>query len=963
MDTLHQELKEAIQGEVRFDEVTRRAYSVDASIYEVMPLGVVTPKSTNELLAVMAIAKKHRVPIIARGAATGITGGCIGPGIIVDLSKYLRSIIEINVEQEYVICQPGVVQDEFNAAISSQGYRLGPDTSTGNRATIGGMLANNAAGARSLRYGKMVDHVLEVTLALAGGTLITLKKLTDAEIKEKIQLTTQEGTIYRTLLELKETYTQEILERFPKIPRRVSGYNLDELIKDPFDPAKLIAGSEGTLGIAVEIKLRICKKPKNSVLCVMHCHDMLEPMRHLSAMLRHAPLSLEMIDAHILAAGRSHPTMRGKLSWLEGNPQAVYIAEFDGESSFQAIEKLRAFQKEMEHLGFAYSYAELTDALLIESVWELRKAGLGLLLSKRTYSRAIAFIEDLTIAPEELFPFMTDFLQCLKSFGKEAGIYGHVGSGCLHIRPYIDLNDAAEQQTMEKMMLAIADLLLKHHGALSGEHGDGYIRSWLTEKMFGSTLYQAFCKLKAAFDPENLINPGKIVHAPPLLHDLRSQFERPLKPLDTFLDFNKEGGFELAADLCNGNALCRKREGVMCPSFQVTRDEYDTTRARAQALRAIIHGHSPSDLSGEELHAVLDLCIQCKGCLTECPSQVDMAKMKSEVLYHYHKKHGVSWRTLFFGKIGLINQLSSPFSSLVNTFNQTKIGKKALDCLGIATKRSLPMLAKERFTQSYKKRIKEKKFTSSHEVVLFVDTFTEFNHPEIGLAAIKVLETLGYSVIVPKWSCCGRTLYSKGMLHEAQKYALHLIHQFLPFASAGIPIIGLEPSCISMLTEDIGSLVSDKKDYLLIRDATLSFDAFLHRHLIDGRWPSPSISEETHVLFHAHCHQRAHEGASLSLDILNSLPGCQAELIPAGCCGLAGSFGYEKEHFNFSMEIGSLKLFPAILKSPKSIIVANGTSCRHQIFDGTEKKAIHLAEFMASRIDSTLNTRNNALSL
>lgn len=954
MDTLQEELTRHISGEVRFDEVTRRAYSVDASIYEVVPLGVVTPRNKAELIATMEIAKKHAVPVIARGAATGITGGCLGRGIIVDLSKYLRAIIEINYDQEYAVCEPGVIQDELNDRLSPHGYRLGPDTSTGNRATIGGMLANNAAGARSLRYGKMVDHVEEVTLALSGGELIELKRLSKSELLKKASMPTREGLIYQTLIDLKQEYAEEIAARFPKIPRRVSGYNLDELIKEEeFNPAKLIAGSEGTLGIAVEIKLKICKKPKFTALCVMHCDALLPAMQHIPAMLAYHPLSLEMIDAKIISAGRSHPALRGKLDWLKETPEAVYIAEFEGEDISSALQKLNAFTQAMQQLDIAYAYIEMTDPAEMKAVWELRKAGLGLLLSKRTYSRAIAFIEDVTVAPEKLFSFMTDFLDCLKSFGKEAGIYGHVGSGCLHVRPYIDLGQIDEQQTMQKMMQAVADLLLQHGGALSGEHGDGYIRSWLNEKMFGKKLYSAFCKLKYAFDPENLLNPEKIVHAPPLLHDLRSAGEEKSKSLKTFLNFTKEGGLKLAADLCNGNGMCRKQENVMCPSFQVTHDEYDTTRARAQTLRAIIHGHWPTSghsLADQGLHEVLDLCIQCKGCRTECPSQVDMAKMKSEALYHYHRENSLSFRTYLFGKIGRLNQLISPAANLANRFNNSKLGKWMLSALGITNKRSMPRLTTKRFSRHFPLQPKREKAGNTKSVVLFNDTFTEFNHPEIGLAAVKILECLGYSVIVPPWNCCGRTFYSKGMLEEARKAALKLISQLASYARQGIPIIGLEPSCVSMLTEDFEGLVGEDPNFIKIQAVAISFDAFLHRHLVRGKWPLELTGDLSHFLFHGHCHQKAHEGTQFSMEVLQSLPGCQATLIDAGCCGMAGAFGYETEHYAFSMQIGNLKLFPAIKNAPASILVANGTSCRQQIFDGTGRHAFHIAEVIAARI-------------
>ena len=951
MTRFQEELKELLDGEARFDTITRRAYSVDASIYEVEPLGVVCPRNRAELLKVMEIAQHHAVPVIARGAATGITGGCIGKGLILDLSKYLHQIIEINYAEEYVICEPGVVQDQLNAALSNAGYRLGPDTSTGNRATLGGMLANNAAGARSLFYGKMVDHVESVTLALNGGELIVLGPLSEEQLQKKRAQNDKEGEIYRTIQNIQEEYSQEIKQHFPKIPRRVSGYNLDELIKEgTLNLAKLIAGSEGTLGIAVEIKLKISKKPKLTGLCIIHCDDMLRAMRTVPELLTYHLLSLEMLDAKIIEAGRHHPSIRGKLQWLVGNPEAIFIAEIQEENEELLSNKLELFHAAAKDLKIGYASAVLTDPTLMSSVWEVRKAGLGLLLSKRSYSRAIAFIEDISVAPEHLADFMEAFLRCLKSFGKEAGIYGHVGSGCMHIRPYIDLRSHDEQQLMEKMMLAVADLLLAHGGALSGEHGDGYVRSWLNEKMFGVKLYKAFCELKAAFDQDNLLNPGKIVHAQSLLHDLRSATEGSPAPLATFLDFSKEGGLELAADLCNGNGLCRKTEGVMCPSFQVTRDEYDTTRARAQALRAIIHGHLPKEaMADRELYDILDLCLQCKGCKTECPSQVDMAKMKSEVLYQYQEKHGYSLRTRIFGHLGTISRFFSPLASFVNATGHSKIAKKLLNWIGITPKRALPELATERFSQWFNRQ--PERPDSAKKVVLFNDTYTEFNHPEIGKAAVKVLQAMGYLVIVPPWTCCGRTLFSKGMLKQAKKKASALVSSLAPYVEAGLPVIGLEPSCLSMLTEDLQSLEGEEKLLVKIKELSVSFDEFLHRHLIQEQLTLPLSEKETHFVIHGHCHQKSSTGISFAVELVNSLPGCSEELIDSGCCGMAGSFGYEKEHYEISLKIGELKLFPAISKEPETTqVIANGISCRQQILSGTGRRALHLAEIVAERL-------------
>lgn len=605
MKGLESDLRSSLEGEVYFDEVTRHVYSVDASIFEILPQGVVVPKTEADLQAAVRIAAHYNVPLTIRGAATGITGGCLGHGLIVDTSTHLNQILSLNLEEKFVICQPGVIQDTLNQKLSPYGFRLGPDTSTGNRATLGGMLANNAAGARSLRYGKMVDHVLGVELLLASGEKLSLVSLSDEEWSAKRVLNSREGEIYRTLWEIKMGDREEIEKRFPPIPRRVSGYNLDELLKSsPFNPAKLIAGSEGTLGIATEIKMAIVPKPKATALLLIFFEDLLSAFHLVPELLKYHPLSLELIDHQIISLGRA---TRLHLEWLQGNPQAILIFEAED------IQPVRGALQGLKH-------TIIDQADQMAHVWEVRKSGLGILLSKRSYSRAIAFLEDLSIPPEKLASFMERFLAVLKHHGKEAGIYGHVGSGCMHIRPYIDLRDPQEFALMRHLMEEISTLVLEYGGALSGEHGDGYIRSWLNPKMFGEKIMEDFKKVKRAFDPHLLMNPGKIIPED-TWEEMRTTPGEKLQSPKTYLDFSSEGGFELAADLCNGNGLCRKKEGVMCPSFQATEQEFHSTRARAQALRSIIHQRLPLEaLTSQGLYDVMDLCLSCKGCKSECPS-------------------------------------------------------------------------------------------------------------------------------------------------------------------------------------------------------------------------------------------------------------------------------------------------------------------------------------------------------
>jgi FAD/FMN-containing dehydrogenase/Fe-S oxidoreductase len=944
MKDFYNELTHCIAGEVRFDKISKIAYSVDASIYEVEPIGIVLPKNKADLTNTIKIAAAYQVPIIPRGAATGITGGCLGKGLIVDTSKYLNNILEINFEENYALCEAGVVQDQLNKALSSKGYRLGPDTSTGNRATLGGMTANNAAGARSLRYGKMVDHVLSIELALANGKMLEFSALDETALQCKLQQQDQEGDLYREMVRIRETYRHEIQSKFPNIPRRASGYNLDELIKPgPFNACKLITGSEGTLGVFHTIKVGICKKPAATALCVIHFSDMLKAMQTIPEILAFHPLAFEMIDDQILTMGRLSPVMQHKLQWLQGKPACIFAVEFDADSKEEATQKAIGLQQFLTQKQIGYARIVLDDPVSTSHLWEVRKAGLGLLLSRRTYSRAIAFIEDLSVAPAQLYSFMSKFCAYLKSKGKEAGIYGHVGSGCMHVRPYINLRDSQDAALMHQMILDVSDLVLEHGGSLSGEHGDGLIRSWLNKKMFGEKIYRAFEELKSAFDPTHQMNPGKIVDGPPLLNNLRTSPETKGASIKTFLDFSKEGGFELAADLCNGNGLCRKKESLMCPSFQATGSEYDTTRARAQSLRAIINGRLPlEEFAGKGLYDVLDLCLECKGCKTECPSQVDMAKMKAEFLYQYQEKHGYSLRNLLFANIGRLNRLSSAFPSLFNYISSSSLSKKMLHWMGIAQERTLPLIANKRFSSWFKKHTQPSGL--KRQIVLFNDTFTEFNQPEIGKAAVHILNALGYQVLVPPWHCCGRPMISKGLLPRARKKAEDLIEILYPFANQGLAIVGLEPSCILTLKDDVESLLPSNSKVKTVVNACVTLDEFLSKEKL----PFKAAHQEKTIKLHGHCHQKALCGMQPTLQVLKAIPQAHVSEIESGCCGMAGSFGYEKEHYALSMKIGELRLMPAIRAgSEHDLIVANGFSCRTQIAHATGKQAKHLAEVVA----------------
>lgn len=937
MSDFQKALKNTVRGELRFDPLSKRIYSVDASIYEIEPVGVFLPHDTEDVQAAVSLAKDFQIPIIARGAATGITGGCIGKGLIIDFSKFLHQIEEIDYESGYAICQTGVVQDVLNAALLNQGMRLGPDTSTGNRATLGGMIANNAAGSYSLRYGMMVDHLIEAEIVLADGSLISLGEEQAHHWETHLQKKSQEGTIYRAADQVRSEYKKEIEDQYQPLPRRASGYRLDTLLQNsPPNLAKILCGSEGTLGMITKAKVKICQAPQHQVMLLCFFDSLQAALACVPQILFHSPLSVELVDQMILDQAKKHPDAKNQLEWLEGNPAAVLVIEFDGLSSDMSQKAALNCQKEL-----SCKSTFLTSKELMSAVWKVRKSGLELLQSKRSYRRAVAFIEDLSVPPEHLPQFMEELLPLLQESTQVAGIYGHVGAGCIHIRPYIDMRNVQEVKAMKQLAEQSAMLIKRYHGAMSGEHGDGLVRSWANASILGPQIIQAHQIIKDAFDPDNLMNPGKILTAAKQipLENLRLSPKTEHLTVSTFLDFSKEGGFALAVDLCNGNGLCRKKEGIMCPSFQATNDEYDTTRARAQTLKTVIEkggGH----LTDSALQEVLDLCLECKGCKRECPSQVDMAKMKAESLYQMQEKQGYSWRNKLFGYTPWINRLLSKAPTLSNQINRSKPIKWLLAKTGITPKRTLPILS----TPLHKQLPIFKQYED--RVVLFSDTYSTHHCPDVALSAIDIIQDLKFTPLIPPWKCCGRTYFSKGMLKQAKRQAQTVVNLLYPYAEQGLNIIILEPSCHSMLFDDYRGLLGEDPKWLSVQKKFLLFEEWLL--LQQEHFPKIFKEQEADITIHSHCHQKALKGEGSAKKLLTLFPNIRYQILETGCCGMAGSFGYESEHYELSMKIGSLSLFPA-LSQTENKICSNGFSCRHQIEDGTGKIALHLAQILCSK--------------
>lgn len=929
---------------MKSDAATRIVYSQDASIFEIEPIVVFQPIHADDVKAAVAVAKEHGVPIIARGAATGITGGCLGRGLVIDLAKHVNRILDVNREEGYAVVQPGVIQDDLNRHLQPLGLRLGPETSTGNRATLGGMVANNAAGSESLRFGCMADHILEVEAVLPDATTTVLKPIAFPDASAT------PTPLFRKIAKVRSIFEADIHASYPKLPRISSGYRLDALTDslDSINLAKLFAGSEGTLGIATKLKVKIVPRTKNKALILAEFNTMEKAMAAVPLILKDTPLSLELIDDKIIEAAKKSRYLKRAIP-LISNPKAVLAIQFDHEN----LDLLRELIEEIAYrLRLALDDAYLStvyDPRDIQAVIDTRKSGLGLLLSKRDYSRAIAFIEDLSVPPKNLPQFIGDFFNLMASHNKDAGIYGHAGAGCLHIRPYVDLRHKTERMTMLKIMEETLSLIKKHEGVLSGEHGDGLIRTSFNKELFGEKIYQAFVQVKRAFDQDNIMNPGKVVGDISPVEHLR-RYPDQERPFEPFFDFSREGGFELSLDLCNGNGLCRKKEGVMCPSFQATQDEYDTTRARAEILRAWISGGKGFKVSDEDVLQVLDLCLMCKGCKKECPSQVDMAKIKAEVLFQNQHKKGTRLRSYLFGHMGRFLYGASLLWPLLQLLQGSSLERRFKKKIGIAKERSLPLPALRPFSQLF--RVGNKK-PDAPQVILFNDTFNEFLSPEIGLKAASFLEKHGFSVLSLPYRCCGRTFISKGMLNEALGAAILLVKTFYPYAQKGIPIIGIEPSCILTLRDEIPSLIQKQQPDLspeaaAVAKAAMTFEEFLYGYLKEGgSLLCKAPEKEVDVLLHTHCHDTVESGRESARDVLKAVPFLRVQEADEGCCGMAGSFGYEEEHFDLSMKIGELKLLPAVRRfTGDGIVISNGTSCRSQIQFGTKKEALHMAELL-----------------
>lgn len=958
-------LSSSLKGNLHLDVTHRIIYSTDASAYREEPLAVAFPKNTENLTKIVQFCSNHNLALIPRAAGTSLAGQVVGTGIVVDISKHFKKILEVNPKECWVKVEPGVILDELNLYIKEYNLFFGPETSTSNRCTIGGMIGNNSCGSHSLKYGSTRDHLLEVKMMLNDGSIAHFKQLTAEEFENKTLLTNAEGSIYRNLKSLfdcKESL-EEIEAQFPdkQLRRRNTGYALDLLTDNQvfgksdkkINVCSLIAGSEGTLGIIVEAKLNLVPlPPKEKALICVHLRTLEEALHANLVALRFDPTAIELMDQNILELTKDNIEQRRNRFFVDGDPAAILIIELAEDAADTVERKYNAIVNAMITKGYGYHYPIIkgTD---INKVWNLRKAGLGVLSNLKGDAKPVSVIEDTAVIPEVLPDYIRDFQKILDRQQLSCVYHAHIGTGELHLRPILNLKNANDVTKFRSIAYDVALLVKQYRGSLSGEHGDGRLRGEFIPLMVGEKCYRMMQEVKRIFDPKNIFNPNKIVDTPPMSTALRFKPGQNESSLQTFFDFSDAGGYLRAIERCNGSGDCRKTiltGGVMCPSFMATGDEDKTTRARANMLREIITNNS-APFKSKELYQILDLCLSCKGCKSECPSSVDIAKLKAEFLQHYFDNNGIPLRSYLVAKLPTIYKLGSNIPSITNLLMQAfqKTGMNRV--LGFTDRRQLPLLYHISLSKWYRKKHDPIiQSTTKKEVVLFNDEFTNYLDVEIGIKAISLLNALGYKVIIPNVADSGRTYLSKGLVRKAKELANTNIEKMYEYAEKEITIIGIEPSAILSFRDEYPDLAipKNKEKALKVAQKTLLIDEFLMAEMKQGFITTQQFtSKKQEISFHGHCQQKSIATTVATKYILEFPTNYTASEFKTGCCGMAGSFGYEKEHHSMSMAIGELALFPAVRKAPANMLIAApGTSCRHHIYDGTGKKAYHPIEIL-----------------
>ncbi|MFP8490126.1 FAD-binding and (Fe-S)-binding domain-containing protein [Gracilimonas sp. Q87] len=943
------------------DSLTRKLYAQDASLYQEVPQGVSFPEKLEDIQTLVKKAKIEKFSITARSAGTSLAGQTTGGGVIMDVSRYMTDILELDPKTKTAHVQPGVIRDTLNREAGKHQLLFGPDTATTNRCMIGGMIGNNSSGSFSIKYKTTREHTLEIEAVLSDGSTAVFKPLTSKELEAKKRQQNLEGHIYRSTLLLLEQNRELIGTSYPHkdIIRRNTGYALDKLLEmQPLNPkgrkfnlCELLCGSEGTLALTASAKLDLVSKDKHQLIVVPQFNSLEETMRAAVEIVNFEPAAVELVDHIIMDATKGNIEQRKNRFFLDGEPRYILITQFEGDDPEVLKQQAAEMATVLSKKGLGYSYPVISEPDNMNRVWNLRKAGLGLLMGLGKDGRSPSFCEDTAVRVQDLPEYVKEFRAILDKHDTNCVFYAHASVGELHLRPQIDINTEAGLQTMKIMAEEIADLVKKYNGSLSGEHGDGRVRAPYIRKILGDEMLPVLKQVKEIWDPEYIFNPGKIVDPKPIDKDLRFSPSYKKPEPETVFSWRKEGDFGSAMELCNGAGVCRKLAesgGTMCPSYMATKDEKDSTRGRANVFRQVFSGEDPHGYASEELREALDLCLSCKACKSECPANVDMGKMKAEFINGWHKENGPQLKEQFFANAGKLFPLASMTPALSNFFTSSTPGKWIFETVfGIDSRRDLPEFAPRSFHSLFKKHQKHGAINSDKKVVLFVDLFTNYNDPHIGMDAVQVLEKMGYEVIIPKAMETGRPQLSKGFLVEAKAIALDVLSEFGEYVEKGIPVIGIEPSEILTLRDEFLELCEEDRLPLANKLAELSYT--FEEFIAQNKNSLPRSNTTQKVMLHGHCHAKALVGNEPTVEALESA-GYQVQVLETGCCGMAGSFGYEKDHYEVSQDIGELVLFPALRKNQEDEICAPGFSCRHQVKDGMDREAVHPASLIARAI-------------
>jgi len=953
---------------IKTDELTRRLYSNDASNYEEIPQGVHFPKNGQEIVDLVKYCAENKISITARAAGTSLAGQTTGGGVIMDTSRFMTQTVKLDIDAKKATVQPGVIRDTLNRELAPFQLLFGPDTSTTNRCMLGGMIGNNSSGSFSIKYGTVRDQIFSVDTVLSDGSEVTFKPLSDSELEAKTKLTTLEGQIYREMLALLKAHGKLIKDNFPhpEITRRNTGYAIDKLLEmSPLTPggrlfnmAELLCGSEGTLAMTKQAVVNLSEKPKCSILVIPQFPNLRDSLVATVDIVKYNPAAVELLDKIVLDATHGNIEQSQNRFFIEGDPATILIVQLDGDSVEELMPRAEKLISDLKAKNLGYAHTIITDEDLMRRVWDLRKAGLGLLMGLGWEQKSPTFVEDTAVRVEDLPDYIDDFQEILKKYGSTCVFYAHASVGELHLRPALDIRTESGVETMKIMAVEVAELIRKYRGSLSGEHGDGRARAPYIELVLGKEMMPILEKVKDIWDPHSIFNPGKIVRAKPIDYGMRFDVSYVKPEVPTIFKWRKQGSFADAIELCNGAGVCRKLAlsgGTMCPSYMATKDEKDTTRGRANVFRQLFAGKQKEAFKSEELKEALELCLSCKGCKSDCPANVDMAKMKAEFTNGYYKENGIPLSAQFYGNPGPLYKLTEFTPTLINMVNSTKVAKEIFrQVLNVSPKRELPQFAKETFESWMKKHRKNGAVRSTRKVLLFMDLFINHHEPAVGIDAVRVLEALGYEVISTKPTDNGRTMISKGLLDKAKKTTLRNVTMLYPFAKEGMPIIGLEPSEILTLRDEYLDLVedSDLEKAKVVAKMSITIDEFVANLAEENPELMKRVFNQTpkEALVHGHCHQKALIGTKSTMNALKAA-GYKPTDLQTGCCGMAGSFGYEEKNYDVSMQVGELVLFPKLRAAKENASVcAPGFSCRHQIHDGVAMEAHHTARLLAKAL-------------